>query len=56
VSLASIKGQDIINLPLSAAGDWTVKIERGEFLDSEKPTICFCHHGARSMKAAAYFG
>jgi hypothetical protein len=36
---------DVINLPLSTAGEWSGKIETGMMLDPTKPTICLCHHG-----------
>jgi len=37
---------DVINLPLSTAGEWSGKIETGMMLDPTKPTICLCHHGS----------
>eukprot|EP00607_Mallomonas_marina_P001061 CAMPEP_0182427640 /NCGR_PEP_ID=MMETSP1167-20130531/18939_1 /TAXON_ID=2988 /ORGANISM="Mallomonas Sp, Strain CCMP3275" /LENGTH=113 /DNA_ID=CAMNT_0024610021 /DNA_START=194 /DNA_END=535 /DNA_ORIENTATION=+ len=51
---ASIKGDDIINLPLSQAGEWSVKIVEGDILDANRPTLCLCHVGMRSMKMANF--
>jgi rhodanese-related sulfurtransferase len=56
LAVASIKGDDIIHLPLSTAGAWSPKVESGELLDSTKPTLCLCHHGMRSMKLAGFLG
>lgn len=52
LAIVSIPSQyvDIINLPLSEAGDWAPKIVSGQLLDSDKTTLCLCHHGARSMR------
>jgi rhodanese-related sulfurtransferase len=49
-----IADNDIINLPLRSADSWTQKVINGELLDSEKPTLCLCHHGVRSMKVATF--
>ena len=38
--VASLSGADIINLPLSTAGEWSNKVLNGELLSSEKPTLC----------------
>lgn len=54
LKLAHIKTEDVINLPLSLAGQWTQQIIRGEVLDIEKPVICMCHHGVRSFKFASF--
>jgi rhodanese-related sulfurtransferase len=51
-----ITDADIINLPLRSADTWTQKVINGELLDSEKPTLCLCHHGVRSMKVATFLG
>ena len=42
---------DVINLPLSTAGEWSGKIETGMMLDPTKPTICLCHHGIISLSS-----
>jgi rhodanese-related sulfurtransferase len=52
--VASIKGADIINLPLGTADQWAPKIEAGELLDKSKPTICLCKVGMRSMRLAMF--
>jgi len=54
LDMVSIKGSDIINLPLSQAGDWSTKVEQGKMLDETKPTLCLCHHGMRSMRVATF--
>ena len=51
---ASIKGADIINLPLSTAPKWTSEVTDGDILDKSKPTICLCKAGVRSMKMAMF--
>jgi rhodanese-related sulfurtransferase len=52
----AVSGDDITNLPLSDAADWTAKVLRGEVLDKSKPTLCLCKMGGRSMKAATFLG
>ncbi len=54
LEVAKLKDSDVINLPLSQAGEWGEKVVNGEALDSSKPTICLCHHGVRSMKVATF--
>jgi rhodanese-related sulfurtransferase len=54
--LASLKDNRLINLPLSTAEEWIPKIEQGELLKKDFPTVVMCHHGVRSMNAANYFG
>jgi len=39
--------------PLSDASTWAPNVEAT--LDRERKTICLCHHGIRSMNAAAFF-
>eukprot|EP00388_Colpodella_angusta_P024876 GDKK01000648.1.p1 GENE.GDKK01000648.1~~GDKK01000648.1.p1 ORF type:complete len:121 (-),score=10.43 GDKK01000648.1:136-498(-) len=51
---ARIPGDDIINLPLSNSNTWSQQVLTGALLDSEKPTLCLCHHGVRSMQVAAF--
>ena len=36
----ALKGSDVINLPLGAAGDWSPKVQTGELLNPDKPTLC----------------
>ena len=52
LAVASIKGADIINLPLGSAAEWSPKVEQGKLLDATKPTICMCKGGMRSMRVA----
>ena len=47
LAVASIKGADIVNLPLSEADIWGPKVEAGQLLDAAKPTICLCKAGMR---------
>ena len=54
LDLAKLKIEGVVNLPLSLAGQWTQQIIRGEILDLEKPVLCLCHHGVRSMKMASF--
>lgn len=54
LQVASIKGADIINLPLSTAPQWSSEIIAGKLLDKSKPTICMCKVGMRSMKMAMF--
>lgn len=54
LAIASIQGNDIMNLALQDAGSWSPKVENGSLLDSEKPTVVFCHHGGRSMRVAQF--
>ena len=56
LDIASIPGKDVIHLPLSEAASWTNKIANGDFLDSDKPVLCLCHHGIRSMRVATFLG
>lgn len=28
----------------------------GKILEADKPVVCFCHHGMRSLKVANYLG
>ena len=55
LAVASIKGADIINLPLGSAAEWSPKVEQGKLLDASKPTICLCKVGMRSMRVATFF-
>ena len=45
---------DVINLPMSAAEDWSRKVAAGDLLDKSKPTLCICKLGGRSMKMATF--
>jgi rhodanese-related sulfurtransferase len=54
LEMARLKVDGVINLPLSLAGQWTQQIQRGDLLDPEKPVLCMCHHGVRSMKMANF--
>ena len=49
-----ISGDDIVHLPLSAAGEWTQDIELGKILDANKPVLCLCRAGARSAQLAGF--
>jgi len=51
---ARIPGDDIIHLPLSNANAWSQQVLTGALLDAEKPTLCLCHHGVRSMQVASF--
>lgn len=53
---ARIPGSDIIHLPLSDSNSWSQKVLTGSLLDPEKPTLCLCHHGMRSMQVASFLG
>lgn len=53
---ARIPRADIIHLPLSDSNSWSQKVITGALLDPEKPTLCFCHHGVRSMQVASFLG
>ena len=55
LAVASIKGADIINLPLGSAAEWSPKVGQGKLLDASKPTICLCKVGMRSMRVATFF-
>ena len=54
LSTSSIEGADIINLPLSTAGEWSDDVKDGTILDKSKPTLCLCKVGMRSMKMASF--
>ena len=54
LATASIEGADIINLPLSTAGEWSDDVKDGTILDKSKPTLCLCKVGMRSMKMANF--
>ena len=54
LAAASIEGVDIINLPLSTAGEWSDDVKDGKILDKSKPTLCLCKVGMRSMKMANF--
>lgn len=54
LAVASIKGSDIINLPLGSAAEWSPKVEQGQILDATKPAICLCKVGMRSMRVATF--
>ena len=54
LAVASIKGSDIINLPLGSAAEWSPKVEQGKLLDANKPAICLCKVGMRSMRVATF--
>lgn len=50
----SIPGVNVVHLPLSDAQSWTQKVMEGSLLDNEKPTLCLCHHGMRSLRVANF--
>ena len=52
--MAKLPYDDVVNLPLSTAAEWSGKVETGMMLDPTKPTICLCHHGMRSMRVAQF--
>lgn len=52
----ALSGDDILNLPLSEASIWSQRVLDGELLDKQKPLLCLCKMGGRSMKAATFFG
>lgn len=52
----ALSGSDVMNLPLSDANTWSQKVLSGELLDKQKPLLCLCKMGGRSMKAATFFG
>ena len=52
--LSSILDDNIVKLPMSAAGDWSERIRTGQLLDPSKPTLCLCKVGIRSMKLANF--
>jgi rhodanese-related sulfurtransferase len=54
LAVASIKGKDILNLALGDAGTWSPSVQQGKLLDADKPVVCICHHGMRSMKMANF--
>ena len=47
---------EVIELPMSSASEWSIKIKNGELLDKEKPTICLCKVGGRSGNMANFLG
>jgi len=47
----ALHGDDVINLPLSQNSVWGAQVIRGELLDANKPVLCMCKAGGRSMKA-----
>ena len=54
VEVASIAGNDMINLPLGCANEWSQDVKEGKILDKSKPTICLCKVGVRSMRMATF--
>lgn len=52
----ALHGDDVINLPLSQNSVWGAQVIRGELLDANKPVLCMCKAGGRSMKAASFLG
>eukprot|EP00598_Pedospumella_elongata_P013187 CAMPEP_0185001992 /NCGR_PEP_ID=MMETSP1098-20130426/72609_1 /TAXON_ID=89044 /ORGANISM="Spumella elongata, Strain CCAP 955/1" /LENGTH=122 /DNA_ID=CAMNT_0027529389 /DNA_START=123 /DNA_END=491 /DNA_ORIENTATION=+ len=55
LSEMALHGEDIINLPLSENGAWGRQVADGEILDPNKPIVCMCKAGGRSLKAATFF-
>jgi rhodanese-related sulfurtransferase len=51
---ASIPGDDIIHLPLSACETWSQKVIAGELLDRTKPTLVLCQYGNRARELARF--
>ena len=56
LSEMALHGEDIINLPLSENVAWGRQVADGEILDPNKPIVCMCKAGGRSLKAATFFG
>jgi rhodanese-related sulfurtransferase len=58
LKLAAIQGDDILNLPLSSSSEWAAQLLEGThpLLHKDKPTLCMCHHGVRSMSMAVFLG
>lgn len=54
LQMVSLSGEDVVNLPLQNAGEWCPHVETGVMLDADKPTLCLCHHGMRSMQVAMF--
>jgi len=54
LALSCISGEDVLNLPLSTSDTWAPQIIMGKILDANKPTLCLCHHGRRSMQMAEF--
>ena len=54
LEVARIVGNDVLNLALGAAAEWTPKVEAGALLEPTKPTICLCKVGMRSMRVAMF--
>jgi rhodanese-related sulfurtransferase len=54
LEIASIKGDDIINLPLSKAEEWSRDVTK--VLDNSAPVICLCKVGMRSLRVATFLG
>ena len=52
----ALHGDDVINLPLSQNSVWGAQVINGEILDANKPVLCMCKAGGRSMKAASFLG
>ena len=40
IQTVSLKDKNVINLPLSTAGQWTTDVTSGKLLNSDKPAIC----------------
>ncbi len=56
LQIAKLPDKDVIHLPLSNAPDFIPEIMEGEKLDKSKPTVCICHHGARSLRMCNFLG
>mmetsp|Transcript_25471 Transcript_25471/g.37572 ORF Transcript_25471/g.37572 Transcript_25471/m.37572 type:complete len:144 (-) Transcript_25471:229-660(-) len=52
--MMSIDTKGLIHLPLSKANEWQSKLSQSDILTTEKPVICMCHAGVRSMRFAQY--
>lgn len=52
--VSAIPGDDIINLPLSSASEWTRQIADGDILDKSMPTLCLCRYVDHSCTSTYY--
>eukprot|EP01039_Chlorochromonas_danica_P011147 gene11147-12426_t len=54
IKLAALPDASVINLPLSTMSQWQEDVLTGKLLDKEKPVICMCHRGFRSVRVANF--
>mmetsp|Transcript_12274 Transcript_12274/g.18599 ORF Transcript_12274/g.18599 Transcript_12274/m.18599 type:complete len:120 (+) Transcript_12274:66-425(+) len=50
----SIENPNIMNLPLSKAEEWQPSVAESKILSKDKPVVCLCRSGGRSMKFATF--